>query len=125
MFKGTPEKTQNFNIQAINSIGNGTVIEGAIKAEGDLRIDGKVLGNITLKGKIVLGASGEIIGDIQCQNATIEGKHKGNLKVSGLLQLARTANLDGNIEVAKLIVDEGAVIQAQIKMVNTSGNQAK
>jgi cytoskeletal protein CcmA (bactofilin family) len=128
MFNKKEETPQSFSMQVINNIGNGTVIEGNIRTEGDIRIDGKIVGNIVSKGRLVTGPTSEIIGDLVCVNGNIDGKVKGNIQVSETLRITKTAVIDGNISVKKLIVDEGAVIQAKIAMSNNpvapqSGNQ--
>ena len=110
----TPQ--QSFSMQVINNIGSGTVVEGNIKTEGDIRIDGKVIGNIVSKGRLVTGPNSSITGDIVCTNGNIDGQIKGDIKVAEILRITKSANIDGNITVKKLIVDEGAIIQAKISM---------
>lgn len=122
---GKKEETQpSFSMQVLNSIGAGTIIEGNIRTEGDIRIDGKVNGNVVSKGRMVSGSNSEIHGDIICTNANIEGIVRGNIQVTEVLKITKTANLDGNITTKKLIVDEGAVIQAKINMANSSNAQS-
>lgn len=116
MFNKKEETPQTFSMQVINNIGAGTTIEGDIKTEGDIRIDGKILGNILSRGRLVTGPNSSIIGDIICTNGNIDGTVKGNIQVAEILKVTKTANIDGNITSKKLIVDEGAVIQAKITM---------
>jgi len=116
MFNKKDEAPQSFSMQVINNIGSGTVIEGNVRTEGDIRIDGKIVGNIVSKGRLVTGPNSEIIGDIVCINGNIDGIVKGNIQVAEVLRITKTANIDGNISVKKLIVDEGAMIQAKIAM---------
>ena len=70
--------------QSINLIGAGTVIEGDIKSAGDLRIDGTVYGNVYSKAKVVVGATGNIEGDVNSQNADLSGTVKGKINVAEL-----------------------------------------
>jgi cytoskeletal protein CcmA (bactofilin family) len=104
------------NLQSLNSIGVGTIIDGNIKTDGDFRIDGKVNGNILTSGRLVLGTSSQVVGDINCINGNIEGFVRGNIQVKEILKISKSANVDGNITTNKLIVEEGAVIQAKISM---------
>jgi cytoskeletal protein CcmA (bactofilin family) len=120
MFVKKEESPQQFSMQVINNIGVGTTIEGNIKTEGDIRIDGKVIGNINSKGRLVTGPQSQIEGDIICVNGNIDGNVKGNVIVSDVLRVTKSANIDGNVTVKKLIVDEGAMIQAKIVMSNTT-----
>ncbi len=123
MFGKKEEAPQSFSIQVLNSIGSGTIIEGNIKTEGDIRIDGKVNGNVISKGRLVSGPSSEIIGDVMCSNGNIDGLVRGNIQVLEVLKITKTANIDGNISTKKLIVEEGAVIQAKISMSNMHPNK--
>lgn len=125
MFGRKEETPQSFSMQVLNSIGSGTIIEGNIKTEGDIRIDGKVNGNIISKGRLVCGPASEIIGDIICINGNIDGMVRGNIQSSEVLKITKTANLDGNITTKKLIVEEGAMIQAKISMSSNTNLQQK
>ena len=91
-----------------NTIVAGTTIKGDIVSEGDFRIDGKLTGSITSKGKIVVGQSGSIDGEITCQNADISGIIKAKLNVEQLLTLKASANLSGDVITGKLAIEPGA-----------------
>ncbi len=93
---------------AINLIGAGTVIEGDIKSNGDVRIDGNLKGSLNSKGKLVLGATGSIDGEVVCQNADISGNIKGKLTVNELLALKASAKINGDIVTNKLAIEPGA-----------------
>jgi len=75
----------------INLIGAGTSIKGEINStNGDIRIDGNLNGNLTTNGKLVVGPTGIIVGDISCKNADVFGKIEGRVSVSELLSLKAT-----------------------------------
>lgn len=95
-------------LKVMNQFGQGTIINGDVSTEGDIRVDGRVTGNVTSKAKAVIGVTGVIEGDILCQNAYIDGRVNGNIEVSELLILSKTANVVGNIKIKKLVVEEGA-----------------
>lgn len=116
MFGNKEVNNSQFSMQAINNIGNGTVIDGNIKTDGDIRIDGKVNGNIQTSGRLVLGTTCQVVGDIICLDGSIDGFVRGNIQVKEILKISKTANIDGNIQTGKLIVEEGAIIQAKISM---------
>ncbi|MCB9195394.1 MAG: polymer-forming cytoskeletal protein [Flavobacteriales bacterium] len=92
----------------LNRIVEGTVIQGEIKADSNLRIDGFVKGIIHTKGRLVIGVSGKVEGDIVCQNADVEGEVLGTIKVEELLSLKATAKLTGKIITHKLAIEPGA-----------------
>ena len=73
--KATPTSTPN----ALNALAKGTVVEGSIRCDNDLRIDGTIKGKLICQAKVIIGPTGAVEGEIQCQNAVIEGRFKGNL----------------------------------------------
>lgn len=102
--------------QSNNSLVNGTRIEGAIFTESDIRIDGKVVGTVHSKGKVVIGSTGHIEGEIQCRNAVIEGRFTGTIVVTELLQVKETAVIDGEVSTSKLLVHAGSTFNVTCKM---------
>jgi cytoskeletal protein CcmA (bactofilin family) len=99
-----------------NHINSDTVIEGSIRARGNLRIDGKLTGTLECQGRVVIGSSGVIEGDIKCENAEIEGSLKANITVSDLLSLKSTAKVQGDIVTKKLAIEPGATFSGSCSM---------
>lgn len=109
-------KTKEFEGPSVNLIGAGTIIEGDITATGDIRIDGLLKGNIALKGKLVVGTSGAIEGNVDCQNGDISGTIKGKITVSELLSLKVSAKLNGDIYTNKIAIEPGASFTGSCNM---------
>ncbi len=103
---------------SINIINNGTVIKGDINATGDFRLDGTLEGNIQLNGKLVVGETGIVNGNILCVNANIIGTVNGNLSVKELLSLHVTARVKGDILINKLSIEPGAVFTGKCRMLD-------
>lgn len=118
MFNKKEEKPTGPN--AMNQFGQGTLINGDVSTEGDVRIDGKVTGNVSSRSKVVVGVPGIIEGNIVCQNAYIDGKVTGNLEVAELLILSSTAQIFGDIKMKKLVVQEGARFNGKCSMATNS-----
>ena len=111
-------KTQNtpVNPKAMNQLGQGTVIDGEINSDADIRIDGRVRGNVISKGKLVLGANGVIEGDVRSENAYIEGRVNGKVEIADLLILSKSSLVNGDIIIKKLVVEEGAKFNGKCTM---------
>ncbi|HRG32661.1 MAG: polymer-forming cytoskeletal protein [Saprospiraceae bacterium] len=101
---------------ALNSLVMGTIIEGTINADNDIRIDGLLKGVLICKGKVIIGPKGQIEGEIKAQNAVIEGQFKGSLIIEDLLQIKETAHVEGEINTDKLSVSPGAKFNVVSKM---------
>ena len=101
---------------AINLIGVGTEIKGDISSNGDIRIDGILQGNLKTKGKVVIGETGTVKGEIKCKNSDVEGNIEGKIHVTELLSLKATSNLAGDIIARKLAIEPGSKFTGNCKM---------
>ncbi len=108
---------------ALNSLVKGTLVEGTVKAESDIRVDGTIKGTLTCNAKVIIGPSGIIEGDIVCENAVIEGKFNGQLRVTDLLSVKETAEVIGDIITDKLLVQPGAIFNVTCNMKQASKPQ--
>lgn len=97
-----------------------TVFEGKIKTEGNIRIDGKFVGDINAKANAAIGLSGVIEGSISARNITVAGKIVGTVHASEKLVLEAKSVLQGDIKATRLVVDEGAVFDGRCDMKQAS-----
>ena len=131
MFNSKKEVTQSkkgiiptTTSHSLNTLVKGTVVEGTVKSESDIRIDGVIKGSLNCNAKVIIGPSGFIEGEVKCANAVIEGKFEGSLQVSELLNVRENAKVSGDVRTNKLIVQSGAVFNVDCKMgvVDTKNN---
>lgn len=117
MFTSKEEKRVAEEISnSSNTIGKGTFLEGNVETHGNIRIEGKVTGNVKSKSKVALGPSSFVQGDVMAQNADLEGEVKGRIEVTELLVLKATAVIHGDIVTGKLVVEPGAAFTGTCKM---------
>ena len=100
--------TNNESSTSINFLGAGTSVSGDILSNGDFRIDGSLKGSVKSKGKVVVGNSGKIEGEIICQNADISGEIVAKIVVHELLSIKSNARIKGDIFTSKLAIEPGA-----------------
>mgnify|MGYP006315787047 FL=1 len=100
----------------INSIMEGTVIEGEIRSDSNIRIDGRVKGSVNAKGRVIVGQSGVIDGEVICQSSDIEGTVIGKVNCQDVLSLKATAKLQGDINTKKLAIEPGATFTGNCSM---------
>jgi cytoskeletal protein CcmA (bactofilin family) len=110
-------KNKENEMPSINLLGPGTVVKGEIRVSGDFRIDGTLHGSIECKGKVVVGPSGSIEGEIQCLNADFSGEVKANVK--------ETARFSGDIVTSKLAIEPGAKFSGTCKMEGAAAREIK
>lgn len=106
---------ENLN-QSINIISEGTKIKGDVISSGDIRIDGELTGNISTKGKLVVGPNGKITGEVDCINVEVSGFIKGKVNASELLNMKSTSQIEGDIIAGKLSVEPGSLFTGSCTM---------
>ena len=106
----------------INLISNGTDITGDIKSNGDIRIDGTLTGNLSTRGKVVIGPTGKIKGEVICKNSEVSGSIEGKISVSQLLNLKASSKITGDIATSRLAIEPGARFTGNCTMSDSEDN---
>jgi len=104
------EKNREEQQRSFNLIAAGTDINGNITTSGDLRIDGRIAGDVSCTAKLVIGENGIVIGNIRCQSGEVSGAVEGQIIAIDTLQLNQTAIVKGDITSMQFIVESGATI---------------
>ena len=105
------------NVNSISRISVGTVIKGEVTSPTDIRIDGTFEGKVTSKGRVVLGESAVVKGDIVCNNIDLWGKVEGNVYVKDTLSLKGGCVMNGNLHVRRLAVELGATFNGSCRTI--------
>ena len=105
------------NVNSISRISAGTVIKGEILSPTDIRIDGSFEGRVQSKGRVVVGETATIKGDIVCENVDLWGKVEGNLFVKDTLSLKDGCVVSGNLHIRRLSVELGATFNGNCKTI--------
>lgn len=105
--KGTSNETM---------IAHGVKVEGEFVSEGDVTIEGEVVGTLKTAQNLRVGESAKIAANVSAQSAVIAGEVHGNLTIGGLLELTASSRVFGDIETSILSIASGAVVNGQIRM---------
>ncbi|MBI2607315.1 MAG: polymer-forming cytoskeletal protein [Candidatus Doudnabacteria bacterium] len=97
-------------------VASGMRIEGELKSNGNIRIDGVVAGKIQTAHDIMVGGTAQIDADINAENAVVAGVVAGNITVKGSILIMETGKVAGNISCANLGIREGAIFSGNCKM---------
>ena len=129
---GKKEKNSTTNNKSISNgstlevcnIAQGTTIEGTVKAEANIRLEGIVHGSVTCGGRLVMSNTAYIKGNIICKDIDSEGKIEGDIVAKEKIHLRPTAIVMGNIKYKTLQVDSGATFTGQAICSNSSNVKA-
>ena len=102
-------------------IDQGSSFEGKLSFKDTVRIDGHFSGQISSENTLVVGETGEIEADIESRTVIVSGSIAGDIQAGSKVVLHKTANVDGNIETPSFVMEEGAVLNGQLKMAEAGG----
>lgn len=97
-------------------IGPSVKVEGNFKGEGNVHVEGIVMGTLKTNHNLVVGAQAKIKAEVEAENLILSGEIRGNVIVKAKAQLTSTAKIFGNIETKLLTVEEGAIINGKCTM---------
>ena len=116
-FKALPEKFDTL-------VGKNTAIHGRVVLQESIRIDGKVVGNIESSKEesitVVIGASGEVQGDIVAQRVVVAGKVAGNIHAHERVELHADCLVQGDIKYGSLAIEHGSKVLGLLLQVGAS-----
>ncbi len=98
----------------ISIIGAGMTLVGDIETDGSLRIEGTIRGNVRAGKSVVIGKDGLVDESICTQDAVVAGRVSGGIHAESRLELQATSEISGEIEAPRMQVEEGAKVQGQV-----------
>lgn len=101
---------------AVNLLCEGTVIVGDIKTKNDIRIDGIIKGKIITSGRLVVGNTAKLEGNIDCVNVDVLGVVIGDILATGAVALKAPAKVMGNISAAVISIEPGVMFNGNCQM---------
>ncbi len=112
------KKAAPINTDKIDTlIGRNTEFIGTLTAEGTVRIDGRIKGDIFLSGNLIMGEQGNLKGNVKSDNIHLSGVINGNVESAGQLHITTTGKLYGDMTVNNIVIDEGGLFHGNCIMV--------
>jgi cytoskeletal protein CcmA (bactofilin family) len=103
-------------VKEMNIIGAGTVVEGKIRSQGNVRVDGKLIGELTASESLSIGITGEVEGNVTAKNVIVGGKVRGTINASEKIVFEGKSVVRGDIRATRLVVDEGSIFDGRVSM---------
>lgn len=108
---------------AVNLLCEGTMIVGDINTKNDIRIDGSIKGKIITSGRLVIGNTAKVEGNIDCINIDVLGVIVGDIRATGTVSLKSSANVTGNISTAVIAIEPGVIFNGNCQMTKKEGRE--
>jgi len=100
----------------INIVGKGVVIDGNLHVSGDVRIGGRINGEVKVENRIVVAPEGVVVGGIITEDGDLAGSVEGDVTAKGRLIIRSTATILGKVAAAYLTVEEGAALSGRFEV---------
>lgn len=107
----------------VSIISSNVTIEGKLISSGNVRIDGKIEGDVIVHGNLTLGETAFVNGEVKAENITIGGKVIGYVNANDKLILEAKSYLEGDITANVLVIEAGAKFNGKSSMIDP--NQKK
>jgi cytoskeletal protein CcmA (bactofilin family) len=101
---------------ATGVIGKGIEIKGTLSGAGDLVVEGRVEGQISLKNTLTIEDSGEVQADVEVESIVVNGKMSGNIEATDKVQVSSSARMVGDIKAPRVVIEDGARFKGSIEM---------
>ncbi len=98
------------------TIGSTASLQGVLKAEGSIRIDGAFEGEIETAANVIIGRTGKVLANIKARNVLVAGRVKGDICALESLEILKDGGVKGDIEAGTLLLEEGAIFHGQSRM---------
>lgn len=103
-------------------IDQGSEFEGKLSFKDTVRIDGRFRGEISSENTLIVGESGEIEATINSKTVVVSGSVNGDINATAKVVLHKTARVSGNIGTSSLVIEEGAIVDGQVRMGKANGS---
>ncbi len=98
-------------------IGRSIQINGDLRGNEDLRIEGDVSGTVELRNSaLTIGKEGKVKADVYAKSIAVDGETTGDLYATDRISVHVNARVRGNIIAPKVSIEEGAQFKGSIEM---------
>lgn len=102
-------------------IARGVRVEGDFKSQGNVTIEGELVGSLTCGGHLTIGPEAMIEATVQADEATISGSVQGNITTKRRLELKATARIKGDTLAETIAVEPGASMEGHVRIGGAAG----
>ncbi|MBI3178655.1 MAG: polymer-forming cytoskeletal protein [Deltaproteobacteria bacterium] len=97
-------------------ISNGIQVRGNLSGSGDLIVQGRMEGQVSLQAHITVEESGTVVADIETQELTVHGKINGNTDANDRISISSSATYVGDLRAPRIVLEDGARFRGTIEM---------
>ena len=96
--------------------------KGELKAQEDIKIEGRIEGSIHHQQKVVVGNKGEVVATVHAQSIDVDGKVQGDMVAKKSIKVSQSAVVRGNLRAPSVSINEGANFNGGVTMEQNAGS---
>ena len=105
------------NINSIDTVlGQGLIVKGELKGDGNIRIDGQFSGRLEATGDVYIGKKAEVVGECHVGSIIIGGKLQGNVVAQKRVEVLPSGELYGDIIAPRICIADGVIFEGNCKI---------
>jgi cytoskeletal protein CcmA (bactofilin family) len=97
--------------------------KGELKAQEDIKIEGRIEGSIHHQQRVVVGAKGEVVATVHAASIDVDGRVQGDMNAKKSIKVSQSAIVRGNIRAPSVSITEGANFNGGVTMESNAGSQ--
>jgi cytoskeletal protein CcmA (bactofilin family) len=97
--------------------------KGELKAQEDIKIEGRIEGSIHHQQRIVVGNKGEVVASVNAAQIDVDGKVVGDMSAKKSIKVNQSAIVRGNLRAPSVSITEGANFNGGVTMESNAGSQ--
>jgi len=104
------EDRNGMSLEATTVVGSDTIVTGTIRAQGTVWIDGRVEGDISTDGLLMIGEAAVVLGNIEASSVICRGMIVGDIVASDEVELLESASLNGTVRAPVFSIDDSVLV---------------
>lgn len=110
--------------RGLSIVARDLTISGDLATDGVVKVEGRVCGSVQAGGQVVVSPGAVIEGDVVTQEAIVGGEVRGGIVASERVELHASSVVHGNIHSPRLLIQEGARVNGEVRMGEAAGRAA-
>lgn len=98
------------------TVAAGSRVEGTIGGSNEVVIEGELVGNVRVDAVVIVGPSGQVVGELIGRSVQVGGKVRGDVLGRERVELTPSATLEGNVRSPRVVIAEGAFFKGKVEM---------
>lgn len=107
----------------VTVVGQGIILRGTIRGDGDLEIRGRLEGEVEVGGEVTISEGALVKADITARRITVRGAVAGNLTGEDGVRLEDGARVVGDLKGAGIGIAEGALLRGNVQTGHSAEGQ--